>query len=204
MKYQNDEPIKDQISDVNSSNLAPYIDRGIDFYEGCDQIEGASGRFGYDATNPIPVNTSVGELFYLQRLRAPSSAPFLFHKIGNVNVSNNSNPVDHYELVAMDGSLRIELYFDYCFFWRSTKTPETLTLFDFKDMDSGLTTLYKYPAFGTTSQLKGFPFSLPSFIRSGDLAKDVPELAEAIAADIEKSLEEFSEQLSQLFPQTTI
>ena len=198
MTSNNDEPRQVQMDDVQSSSLAPFIGNGVNFRNGCDQIEGAIGRFGYDATNPIPVNTSRGELYYLHRLRTSSGVPFIFHRTGTVNAPNNPNSVDRYELVAIDGSLRIELYLDYYHFWRSTKCPENLIMYDYAMMDEDTNFVFKSPFLGTNMFVDGFPFTMATHVRETMDLFYIPELAEIVAEDIEASLEEYEEQFRSL------
>ena len=42
--------------------------------QNCDKIPGASGEFGRDPTNPIPVNGPIGEILYLSQLRTEAQA----------------------------------------------------------------------------------------------------------------------------------
>jgi len=65
---------------------------------GCDQITGATGEFGHDPRNSVPVNGPLGAMIYLSNLRTDNSQPIMFHRLGSV-----SN-VDVYETVSVDGA----------------------------------------------------------------------------------------------------
>jgi len=45
--------------------------------ESVDKIPGATGDFGFDKNNPIPVNGSIGELAYLSHLETNQGEKFL-------------------------------------------------------------------------------------------------------------------------------
>ncbi len=67
-----------------------------------DQLPDASGEFGRDPGNPIPVNGAFGELMYLSLLRSTDTGERLtFHKRGSMEGPHG--PVDIYETVTLDG-----------------------------------------------------------------------------------------------------
>lgn len=64
------------------------------------ELPGASGRFGHDRTNPIPVRAPAGERAYLCRLRCACGEPFVFHRPGSVGPGPDGHTLDVYELLC--------------------------------------------------------------------------------------------------------
>jgi hypothetical protein len=64
----------------------------------CDQLAGATGEFGHDPRNSIPVNGPLGAMIYLSNLRTANSQPIMFHRLGSIT------NVDIYETVSVDGA----------------------------------------------------------------------------------------------------
>lgn len=73
---------------------------------GIDQQSGASGDFGRDVANPVPVNGPLGELIYLSNLLLPNGAQMIGHRLGSMARQ------DVYEVVSLDGSKWDLLFFD--------------------------------------------------------------------------------------------
>ncbi len=71
----------------------------------CDQLAGATGEFGRDPRNAVPVNGPLGAIVYLSNLRTADSQPIMFHRLGAI-----SN-VDIYETVSIDGAIWDILFF---------------------------------------------------------------------------------------------
>jgi len=78
------------------------VSRGLS----CDELAGATGEFGHDLRNPIPVNGPLGELIYLSNLRTTDLTPILFHRLGSIG------KVDIFEIVSFDASLWDILFLD--------------------------------------------------------------------------------------------
>ena len=74
--------------------VAHEIKRGL----ACDVLPEATGQFGLEATNPIPVNGAIGELAYLSRLETSRGERLLFHRIGALG------KIDVFEAVTYSGS----------------------------------------------------------------------------------------------------
>lgn len=73
----------------------------------CDTVPGASGNFGHDIHNPIPVNGPIGEFSYLSRLRMKSTGGrVFFHKLRTIG------PVDEFELTNVSGQFADHLFLD--------------------------------------------------------------------------------------------
>ena len=68
--------------------------------EGTDQnvIPEGIGEFGYDLTNPIPVDTVFGNTAYLGRLRTLNGIKVRYERRGSTGTANIKNPIDIYEI----------------------------------------------------------------------------------------------------------
>lgn len=84
----------------------------------CDVVPGATGKFGLESSNPIPVNGAIGELAYLSRLETSQGERLLFHRIGAVNT------VDVFEAVTYSGSGWFVFFLDMYHPRRSRQAPE--------------------------------------------------------------------------------
>lgn len=93
-----------------------------------DEVDGARGKFGFDKTNPIPVNGSFGEWEYLSRLRCPCNEPFLFHRAGMAGFAPDGHIIDAFELKCRKLVHRYTLYLDLYHPKSSTKCPRSLLL----------------------------------------------------------------------------
>lgn len=102
-----------------SGELADKVRHGED----CDVLPGAYGRFGHDATNPIPVNGPSGEFVYLSRLRLRRTGSMVFfHKAGQVG------NLDVFELTNVSGKFVDRLYVDMYHPRCSRRYPDGYTL----------------------------------------------------------------------------
>lgn len=61
------------------------------------------GRFGYDATNPIPTNNIFGSRAYLNRLRDKNGNRIEYERLGSTGVDNIENPIDKYKIMDSNG-----------------------------------------------------------------------------------------------------
>lgn len=77
-----------------------------------DTIDNATGSFGYEGSNPIPVNDAVGERAYIQSLQCQCGAPFLYKRRGSVGKGPDGHMLDLYQLVCFKSKCKIDLYFD--------------------------------------------------------------------------------------------
>ena len=67
-----------------------------------DVIPEGLGEFGYDVTNPIPVNTIFGNTAYLGRLRTLDGAKVRYVRKGSTGAKNIDNPIDIYDIFNGD------------------------------------------------------------------------------------------------------
>lgn len=87
-------------------------------------IVGATGRFGYDRSNPIVGNASG----YCRRLRCPSGHPFWFHRLGSVGSGPDQHIVDGIGLLCFGREYQTTLFFDMYHSGIPSQTPEGLSL----------------------------------------------------------------------------
>lgn len=180
-----DEPLKAQEADVKREpSFSSNSNRG------CDEILGAHGSFGTVSTNPIPVNGIIGEMVYLNRLRAKSGVGFMFHRIESLESSVTTFMVDHYELVAVDASEWLDLYFCPYFPRRSRKAPDGLYLMPWSSLDDSIRLLSKFPFMGTNVRVANFPLDLPKAIQSCERLNDlIPGLADSTSKKVQDTLD---------------
>jgi hypothetical protein len=86
-----------------------------------DKLPDASGEFGRDASNPIPVNGSLGEVVYLSTLRTSDGLPIVAHRVAT------ANRIDAYEVFAIGSGDWDLLYFDPYHPRKSKLTPDGFT-----------------------------------------------------------------------------
>jgi hypothetical protein len=117
----------------------------------CDEIAGASGEFGRDIHNPIPVNGPLGELIYLSNLRvANSQQPIMFHRLGSVGA------IDVFETVSFDAKVWDFLFFDLYHPRKSRRSPVGYQIADGRQSERVL--------LGTNEFVAQFPKELPTAI----------------------------------------
>lgn len=69
-----------------------------------DALPGGTGRFGWDAGNPVPCWTLLGAEAYLAALRMPDGARLRWNHAGSLEVPGIAHFVDLYDLTAADGT----------------------------------------------------------------------------------------------------
>jgi len=62
------------------------------------KIPDGYGEFGFDVTNPIPVNTIFAERSYLGRLRTKKGLKVEYKRIGSYYAPNIKHPIDGYQI----------------------------------------------------------------------------------------------------------
>lgn len=108
---------------LQNETLEPELKRQVEQGEDCDIISNASGRFGHDIENPIPVNGPLGELTYLSRLRLRDTGSMVFfHKVDTIG------RIDKFELINVSGKYVDYLYVDMYHPRASRRYPEGYTL----------------------------------------------------------------------------
>ncbi len=163
---------------------------GAKLLDACERISGASGRFGLDVTNPIPVNGIGGEIVYLNTLRARSGTGLMFHRLGSKRIASHPQPVDAFEVVAVDASQWATLYFSMYYPRRSRDVPEGFDRKPWASLSNELRAMVHFPATGVTSFVEEFPLGLPDAVRASPMLRSVsPGLGESMARAVERFLE---------------
>jgi hypothetical protein len=80
--------------------------------EGTDQnvMPDGYGEFGHDVSNPIPVNTVMGSIAYLGRLRTMDGIKVQYERSGSTSADNIDQIIDEYEISA-NGEKVANLFF---------------------------------------------------------------------------------------------
>jgi hypothetical protein len=82
-------------TDIISRQIRASMGLGSDVGKG-EEVENPTGRFGLDATNPVPLNGIDIINDYFRRLRFVNGERVLFERQGSVNAQNLPFPVDKY------------------------------------------------------------------------------------------------------------
>lgn len=96
-----------------------------------DTIPNGFGEFGYDITNPIPVNTIFGNTAYLARLRTLDDIKVTYERIGSFHSSVSKKPIDGYKIFANEKEIAV-LYIDPYNKKNSNKAPKNFKLISFE------------------------------------------------------------------------
>lgn len=107
-----------EIADSYPEPMRSWILSGED----ADELLTGQGRFG-SRNNPIPVNGQMGEIKYLAKLRTKEGEPICFHRVGSEGSDATDRPVDKYEIISVDGSEKLILFFDFYHPRRSCLAP---------------------------------------------------------------------------------
>jgi hypothetical protein len=119
---------------TQNSMLNEYLKAKIQANHECDEVPWAEGEFGFDPSNPIPVNGPIGEIAYLSKLRTIAGERLFFHRVGSV-----ANSSDKFEAVTFSGSQWFSLYLNMYFPRRSRHAPAGFVLIDEPCSFSGFT-----------------------------------------------------------------
>lgn len=92
-----------------------------------DTIPEGYGEFGWEATNPIPVNTISGSKAYLGRLRTNEGVKISYDRLGSTFAKNIDRPIDMYEISANGNKIGI-LYISPYHKKNSDRAPKGLKL----------------------------------------------------------------------------
>lgn len=74
-----------------------------------DTIPDGYGEFGHEVTNPIPVNTVMGNIAYLGTLRTLDGKKVQYERTGSTMAPNIDSPIDEYE-ITVDGRIIATIY----------------------------------------------------------------------------------------------
>lgn len=88
-----------------------------------DEIPEGYGEFGYELTNPIPVNTSFGSTSYLAKLKTMNNLKITYERIGSFSSPISNHPIDGYQ-ISVDGKDLATLYISCYHKKNSDKAPK--------------------------------------------------------------------------------
>lgn len=88
-----------------------------------NEIPEGYGEFGYELTNPIPVNTTFGTTSYLSKLKTMDNLKVSYDRIGSFSSPVSMHPVDGYK-ISLDGMDLATLYISSYHKKNSEKTPK--------------------------------------------------------------------------------
>lgn len=93
-----------------------------------NEVAGGKGRFGFEASNPVPVAGIQGEYLYMSRLRTGGGERVLYRHGGSCYAPNSLNEIDRFLLTNAAGREVCELYMDRFHVGNSQRAPEGFTL----------------------------------------------------------------------------
>ncbi len=181
---------EDLAAQLLSVNQNPYFADKL--LAGGDEVEGATGLFGTESTNPIPVNGPRGERIYLTSLRSKTGSQLLFHRLGMMESEITGQLLDVFEVAALDGFYRGFLYFSPYHPRRSVKLPVGLSQVDWPadPMGQMFATL---GGFGVMGRVESFPSDLEAALRCDrsltiEILGEVVELGAVVAKHLAPEL----------------
>jgi len=75
-----------------------------------DEIPGATGRFGYDPSNPIPIHGVPNAKVYLEKLRQSDGQPINYLREGSTSHESINLPIDQYLIFGLDEDELCRIY----------------------------------------------------------------------------------------------
>lgn len=116
--------IRSLLEDESAQNelYLPEVSSAIQKGASVDRIPGATGDFGRNPTNPIPVNGVLGELIYLSHLVTVDGSRLVGHRIASIA------HVDVFEVASVDMAYWDVLCFDLYHPRKSRRAPSGLRL----------------------------------------------------------------------------
>jgi len=89
-----------------------------------DEVDNASGKFGYSITNPIPLQGIDKINDYFAKLKLVTGEPITYHRLGSLQADNLTFPVDKYEIFNPKNQIVAILYVYAYHDVNSNKVPE--------------------------------------------------------------------------------
>ena len=98
--------------DINAAEILAKLEKGDMFGDGCDsdEIPGASGEFGFDVNNPIPVHSILGSHQYLKNLRFSDNTEVHYKRQGSTDSQYVKHPIDVYAIFDSNGEYVCNLH----------------------------------------------------------------------------------------------
>lgn len=134
----------------------------------CEELPGASGSFGRNPANPVPVNGQIGVTVYIRRLQSRGKDSFFYHRLGKTISPACNQPVWVYELATSDPAEWCLLYFSPYHPRRSMKNPEGIKLVSFNTAERLIDLDFKDDIVGRHYRIPNFPFSIPKLLSNDE------------------------------------
>jgi len=114
-----DESPAEQLNDIPDEMRAIVLAGGA-----VERLAGATGEYGLQWCNPIPVNGPIGELKYINRLICECGKLQIAHRLGTVDAPGVRGKVDVYEVVGAE-LVHWRLLFFHCYHPRRSRAVPT-------------------------------------------------------------------------------
>lgn len=72
-----------------------------------DEMPTGIGEFGLEVMNPVPVNSILGSMVYLRRLRTLDGIKVRFERIGSMRARNIARMIDGYKITVNEKEIAI-------------------------------------------------------------------------------------------------
>jgi len=95
-----------------------------------DEIPGATGSFGLEPCNPIPIHGVPNSSIYLDSLYLADGKPITYRRVGSVWESSIELPIDEYQIYDAEGNEINKIYISPYHLKCSEKTPQGFTNID--------------------------------------------------------------------------
>lgn len=100
-----EEEVKKRLLDSNTSLKDMYGDG-----TNSDVLPGSTGEFGWEITNPIPLQSIPASYVYLENLRFTDGMKVIYNRKGSVESDISTHPMDVYQITHPDGTVVGDLY----------------------------------------------------------------------------------------------
>ncbi|AFL83717.1 hypothetical protein Belba_1079 [Belliella baltica DSM 15883] len=95
-----------------------------------DEIPGAIGKFGLEASNPIPIHGVPNSRIYLDNLRLRNGSPTSYERMGSMSNPSIEMPIDKYKIYDETGKEITTIFISPYHLKCSEKAPEGFMILD--------------------------------------------------------------------------